>query len=132
MLSFSCSSGLISRSMKSSSSSRYSARSLGMSKSTAGTYASHIAVARAAKMGRMSEPGLFADGAVIRRVYSDAVCNLGAGSALLLQLAHPAIAQGVHEHSAYETRPLDRLFGTIRAMNSVVFGSHEEAAAVGD
>jgi uncharacterized protein (DUF2236 family) len=80
----------------------------------------------------MSEDGLFDHDAVIRRVYSDAVCNLGAGSALLLQLAHPGIAQGVHDHSAYDTRPLDRLFGTIRAMNSVVFGSREEAEAVGD
>jgi uncharacterized protein (DUF2236 family) len=78
------------------------------------------------------ETGLFDDDSVIRLVYSDAVCNVGAGSALLLQLAHPGIAQGVHDHSAYDTRPLDRLFGTIRAMNSVVFGSREEAEAVGD
>src|SRR4051794_36790744 len=103
-----------------------------MSKSTAGTYASHLRVAHGATMGRMSNDGLFAGDAVIRRVYSDVVCNLGAGSALLLQLAHPGIAQGVHDHSDYDTRPLDRLFGTIRAMNSVVFGSRGEAEAVGD
>jgi len=71
--------------------------------------------------------GLFPDGSVIRRVYADAVCGLGAGTALLLQLAHPSIAQGVHDHSDYEQRPLDRLLGTLYAGNMVVFGSRADA-----
>ena len=74
--------------------------------------------------------GLFDDTAVIRRVYSDAVCGLGAGNALLLQLAHPSIAAGVEEHSDYRQRPLDRLFGTLFATNAVVFGSRADAEAV--
>jgi uncharacterized protein (DUF2236 family) len=73
-----------------------------------------------------STEGLFAPGSVIREVYSDSVCTLGAGTALLLQLAHPSIAAGVHDHSDYQSKPLDRLFGTLLATNTVVFGSTSE------
>jgi uncharacterized protein (DUF2236 family) len=80
----------------------------------------------------VSDDGLFPSDSVIRRVYADAVCTLGAGTALLLQLAHPSIAQGVHDHSNYENRPLDRLFGTLYATSTVVFGSRAEAEEIGD
>jgi uncharacterized protein (DUF2236 family) len=74
-----------------------------------------------------SNDGLFSRESVIRRVYSDSAVGYGAGTALLLQLAHPAIARGVHDHSDYENRPLDRLFGTFLAVNAVVFGSRRDA-----
>jgi uncharacterized protein (DUF2236 family) len=79
----------------------------------------------------VSNDGLFAEGTVIRRVYADSVCSIGAGTALLLQLAHPSIAQGVHDHSDYEDRPLDRLFGTLYATSAVVFGSRADAEQIG-
>src|SRR5436305_10356311 len=75
----------------------------------------------------VSDDGLFPADSVIRRVYADSVCGMGAGTALLLQLAHPSIARGVHDHSDYENRPLDRLFGTFLAVNAVVFGSRRDA-----
>src|SRR5438270_7741082 len=78
-----------------------------------------------------SNDGLFSGQSVIRRVYSDSAVGYGAGTALLLQLAHPSIAQGVHDHSDYENRPLDRLFGTLYAVNAVVFGSQVEAEQIG-
>ncbi len=56
----------------------------------------------------------------------------GRGTALLLQLAHPSIAQGVHDHSNYKHRPLDRLFGTLYATSAVVFGSRADADAIGN
>lgn len=80
----------------------------------------------------VSDDGLFPSDSVIRRVYADSVCGMGAGTALLLQLAHPSIAQGVHDHSNYEHRPLDRLFGTLYATSAVVFGSRADAHAIGD
>lgn len=80
----------------------------------------------------VSNDGLFANDSVIRRVYADSVCGLGSGTALLLQLAHPSIAQGVHDHSNYEDRPLDRLFGTLFSVNAVVFGSRADAAQIGE
>lgn len=78
-----------------------------------------------------SEDGLFRPGSVIRTVYADASATLGSGRALLLQLAHPAVAAGVHDHSDYENRPLDRLFGTLFSVSAVVFGSREEAEQIG-
>ena len=80
----------------------------------------------------VSDDGLFPSDSVIRRVYADSVCGMGAGTALMLQLAHPSIAQGVHDHSNYEHRPLDRLFGTLYATSAVVFGSRADADAIGD
>ncbi len=78
-----------------------------------------------------SDAGLFPAGSVIRTVYGDASATLGSGRALLLQLAHPAIAAGVRDHSDYENRPLDRLLGTLFAVSAVVFGSREEAEQIG-
>ena len=78
-----------------------------------------------------SGDGLFASGSIIRRVYADAALNFGAGRALLLQIAHPSVAAAVSEHSDFERRPLDRLFGTLYALNVVIYGSRSEAARIG-
>jgi uncharacterized protein (DUF2236 family) len=68
---------------------------------------------------------------VIRRVNAEPALFLAAGRALLLQLAHPAVAQGVADHSDFQTNPFRRLQGTLEATYAVVFGSEELAAAVG-
>ena len=51
---------------------------------------------------------------------------LGWGRAILLQLAHPLIAAGVYEHSAFRARPwsaASRLHATVRAMLALTFGT---------
>lgn len=68
----------------------------------------------------------FADGSVIRRVDGEGALLLGGGRALLMQLAHPAVAQGVAEHSDFEHDPLKRLFGTLEATYTIVFGDDAE------
>ena len=68
---------------------------------------------------------------VIRRVNIEPAIMFGAGRALLLQLAHPAVAQGVDEHSDFKANPFTRLQGTLEATYAVVFGSAELAAGVG-
>lgn len=72
-------------------------------------------------------PSLFADDAVIRRVAAENVLLAGGGRALLLQLAHPCVAAGVADHSDFEADPLRRLKGTLDAMNTIVFGTIDEA-----
>jgi uncharacterized protein (DUF2236 family) len=52
---------------------------------------------------------------------------LGGGRALLLQIAHPLVAAGVAEHSAFREDPWKRLEGTMNAVWSVVFGSRSQA-----
>ncbi len=73
----------------------------------------------------------FPKGSVIREVNIEPAIMFGAGRALLLQLAHPAVAQGVQDHSEFKKNPFKRLQGTLEATYAVVFGSEELALGVG-
>lgn len=73
----------------------------------------------------------FPRGSIIRRVNIEPAIMFGAGRALLLQLAHPAVAQGVEDHSDFRGNPFRRLQGTLEATYAVVFGSEELARGVG-
>ena len=73
----------------------------------------------------------FPKDSVIRRVNIEPAIMFGAGRALLLQLAHEAVAQGVDDHSDFKGNPFKRLLGTLEATYAVVFGSDELAAGVG-
>ena len=73
----------------------------------------------------------FPKGSVIRRVNNEPAIMFGAGRALLLQLAHPAVAQGVQDHSEFKKNPFKRLQGTLEATYAVVFGSSDLAEGVG-
>ncbi|GAB2816335.1 oxygenase MpaB family protein [Actinocorallia aurea] len=78
----------------------------------------------------MSEPGLFKDGDVIRRVTQEGVLLLGGGVASILQTSHPGVGQGVHDHSYTFDDPLLRLRGTMEWLTAVHFGTREEAERV--
>jgi uncharacterized protein (DUF2236 family) len=73
----------------------------------------------------------FPKGSVIRKVNNEPAIMFGAGRALLLQLAHPAVAQGVQDHSEFKKNPFKRLQGTLEATYAVVFGSADLATGVG-
>jgi uncharacterized protein (DUF2236 family) len=65
------------------------------------------------------------------RLNREAMLLLGAGPrALLLQLAHPAVAAGVADHSDFRADPWRRLAGTLRSYLTIVYGS--TAAARGE
>ena len=76
------------------------------------------------------DDGLFDGAAVIRRVAREGLLLAGGGRATLLQIAHPAVARGVLEHSTFADRPLDRLRGTLSYVYGVLFGTRAEAAAI--
>ena len=76
------------------------------------------------------DEGLFDDSAVIRRVAGEGLLLAGGGRATLLQIAHPAVAQGVHDHSSFADRPLDRLRNTMRYVYAVLYGTRAEARTV--
>jgi uncharacterized protein (DUF2236 family) len=70
------------------------------------------------------------------KVNREAIVVAGWGRAILLQLAHPAIAAGVHDHSSFRgslLSSLRRLHSTVAAMQSLTFGDTEQmiAAAAG-
>lgn len=63
------------------------------------------------------------------KVNREAIMVAGWGRAILLQLAHPAVAAGVHHHSAFRGSLLasfHRLHATVGAMLSLTFGDAEQ------
>jgi uncharacterized protein (DUF2236 family) len=74
-----------------------------------------------------SSAGLFGPESVSWRVNREALVLAGGSCALLMQLAHPAVAAGVAEHSDFRARPWDRLRRTLNASYAVVFGSTARA-----
>jgi uncharacterized protein (DUF2236 family) len=80
----------------------------------------------------MSDAGLFGPSSVTWRVNREGVLLVGAGAALVLQVAHPLVAAGVAEHSNYREDPWGRLYRTLDLTTKMVFGSTavaEEASA---
>jgi len=74
-----------------------------------------------------ADPGLFGPDSVTWRVAREPFLIVGGGRALLLQVAHPLVAQGVVDHSGYEHDPFGRLVRTVRWLVSVTFGTTAEA-----
>lgn len=74
------------------------------------------------------EPGLYGPRSEAWRLNREAMLLLGAGPrALLLQLAHPAVAAGVNDHSDFRADPWRRLAGTLRSYLTIVYGSSAAA-----
>jgi len=71
--------------------------------------------------------GVFGPGSMMWRIDKEAAIFLGAGRALLLQLAHPWIAAAIAEHSRTLTDPIGRFHRTFNAMFTIVFGTTEQA-----
>lgn len=70
---------------------------------------------------------------VARKINRETVVLLGWGRAILLQLAHPLVAQGVANHSDFRggvRSYLRRARRTVGAMLRITFGTEEEARAV--
>ncbi|MDQ4044990.1 MAG: DUF2236 domain-containing protein [Chloroflexota bacterium] len=76
-----------------------------------------------------SSTGLFHDDSTIRAVGQEALSLLGGGRAVLMQLAHPLVAAGVADHSAFQGNPLLRLEHTLDFMHVLMFGNHEQVQA---
>jgi uncharacterized protein (DUF2236 family) len=73
--------------------------------------------------------GLYPPDSVTWRVNRESAIVLAGGRALLLQLAHPAVAAGVFDHSDFRERPLRRLNRTLTLTLALTFGTREEALA---
>ncbi len=73
--------------------------------------------------------GIFGPNSMTWRIDREAVIFLGAGRALLLQLAHPWVAAAVAEHSRTFTDPIGRFHRTFELMFTMVFGSLDGALA---
>jgi uncharacterized protein (DUF2236 family) len=86
------------------------------------------AVGRGGGLG--GDAGLYGPASEAWRLNREAMLLLGAGPrALLLQIAHPAVAAGVAEHSDFRADPWRRLAGTLRSYLTIVYGTTAAARA---
>jgi uncharacterized protein (DUF2236 family) len=80
--------------------------------------------------GADRDPGLFGPKSHTWRIDREAFLLLGIGPrALLLQIAHPAVAAGVADHSDFRADPWSRLAGTVRSYLRITYGTTAEARA---
>jgi uncharacterized protein (DUF2236 family) len=74
--------------------------------------------------------GLYGPGSEAWRLNREAALLLGAGPrAVLLQVAHPLVAEGVDRFSSFREDPWVRLDGTLRSYLRIVYGSTGAARA---
>jgi uncharacterized protein (DUF2236 family) len=73
--------------------------------------------------------GVFGPHSMRWRIDREAALFLGAGRALLLQLAHPWVAAAVARHSRALDDPIARFHGTFATVFAMVFGRLSEALA---
>ena len=71
--------------------------------------------------------GVFGPDTLTWRIDREAVIFLGAGRALLLQLAHPWVAAAIAEHSTTFADPIGRFHRTFDIVFAMVFGSLDRA-----
>lgn len=71
--------------------------------------------------------GIYADDAVIRRVYREHVMVLAGPRALLMQAAHPVAWAGFYAQTASKDEPYERLHRTARIVELVTYGPRREA-----
>jgi uncharacterized protein (DUF2236 family) len=80
---------------------------------------------RAAAAGSLA--GIFGPRSVTWRVDREAAIFLGAGRALLLQLAHPWVAAAIEQHSDTFADPISRFHRTFSVVFTMVFGRLEQS-----
>lgn len=87
----------------------------------------HRAAIRTRLLGSDSERA--GPGSVSWKINREMIVVAGWGRAILLQLAHPAVAAGVHHHSSFRgslRSSFRRLHATVGAMLSLTFGDAEQ------
>jgi len=86
-----------------------------------------LATVRSVAVGEAA--GIFGSGSVSWRLDKEAAVFLGAGRALLLQLAHPWVAAAIAEHSRSLNDPIGRFQRTFNITLTIMFGTTTQAIA---
>lgn len=76
------------------------------------------------------DPFLFSPDSEMWRINRERCGLIFGPAAAVLQIAHPRIAQGVHDHSNFRTDTLGRLRRTLEGTNRIAFGRRSEAEAM--
>jgi len=72
-------------------------------------------------------PGIFGPQSVTWQINRESAIFLGAGRALLLQLAHPWVAAAIEQHSDAFANPISRFHRTFSIVFAIVFGSLDQS-----
>jgi len=75
------------------------------------------------------DAGFFGPSSMMWQVGRESLSFLGAGAAILLQTAHPFVAQAVADHSKALTDPIGRFHRTFRPVFAMVYGTRAQALA---
>ena len=73
------------------------------------------------------DTGVLAIDSVARRINRETFMLLGGPAAVLMQVAHPLVAAGVHQHSTFRRSPFRRLVRTADTTLAIVFGERATA-----
>ncbi len=73
--------------------------------------------------------GYFGPGSMTWRLYREPLFVLGGVRALILQVSHPAVADGVARFSNFQADPFGRGYRTFAAMAMIYFGDKQQADA---
>jgi len=84
-----------------------------------------LKLVRIAAVGLLS--GVFGPRSVTWQIDRESAIFLGAGRALLLQLAHPWVAAAIDQHSNVFADPIGRFHRTFRIVFSIVFGTLDQS-----
>ena len=71
--------------------------------------------------------GYFGPSSITWQLYRESLTLTGGVRALLLQVAHPAVADGVARYSNFKADPFGRCYRTFAAMATIYFGSKTQA-----
>lgn len=82
--------------------------------------------------GLDNNTGLFTTDSEFRHLSVAPSTLFGALRALLLQIAHPTVAQGVYEHSAFDTDPMGRAIRTFMGVFAISLGRQQTAIKIGE
>jgi uncharacterized protein (DUF2236 family) len=72
------------------------------------------------------DPGIMGPDSLTWRMHSEQWMILGGARAFLMQAAHPKVAQGALDHSAYAEDPFGRVYRTVMAMSVFLAGTTHE------
>lgn len=73
--------------------------------------------------------GFFGPESAAWKINREGVLYFGGMRALLMQIAHPKVAQGVADHSNFESDPLGRALRTFSTVYQIVYGDRDTALA---
>ena len=73
------------------------------------------------------DPGLLGPDSISWRLHEEQWSITAGARAFLMQAAHPKVAQGALEHSAFAEDPFGRVYSTIQGMVVLIFGTTHEA-----